>query len=222
MSTDPEAQLELLAGLIAGAPLNLVSRRDRADVRTLHVDEAVAVGRALDVRIGDRWLDLGTGGGLPGLALAICFPRAQWTLLDATAKKIAAVERFATVLELANVVTDCGRAEERARAGDLREAFDGVVTRALAALPVAAELARGFLRPGGLFAAVKGPRHREELAAVRPALPSLRFAAPETRRIGGTARPTWLVTMRAEGSAPHGVPRATGLPRSQPLGGASS
>lgn len=222
MTTHDEARLSLLGRLIADAPLNLVSRGDRGDVRGIHIDEALAVARRLPMKAGSRWVDLGTGGGLPGLVLALVFPDVRWTLLDATAKKIAAVEGFARALELDNVEAVHGRAEDLARRKTMRGSFDGVVTRALAALPVAAELARSFLVDGGVFAAVKGPRHEEEMTSAHSVLHALRFRPPVAERVPDTVRPTWLVTMRAVGDPPDGVPRPNGVPQSQPIGGRTS
>ena len=217
-----EERLTRLSELIAQAPLNLVSRRDRNDVRALHVDEAVAVAAQLAAEDGSRWLDLGTGGGLPGLVLAVLRPSVHWVLVDATAKKVAAVRGFADALALENVDVLCGRAEELARQRGLRASFDGVVMRAVASLAVSAELARGFLTDGGAFVAVKGPRYVEDAAGIDQLLPRLRLEPPTAEEVPNTVRATWLVTMRARGQVPEDIPRANGLPQSEPLGGARS
>ncbi len=99
-----------MADLLARSPLNLVSVRDRARLRELHLTEALAVGRALQPGVGETWLDLGTGGGLPGLVLAIAYPATHWVLIDATTKKVAAVAEIASRLGLPNVTTRSGRA----------------------------------------------------------------------------------------------------------------
>lgn len=217
MGAAEAARLDRLAELIAGSPHNLVARADRAVVRSTHIEEGVALAGLLDAEPASRWLDLGTGGGLPGLVLAVVRPEVRWTLLDATRKKVAAVAAFAAELGLDNVHVVAGRAETMAREEHFRGAFDGVVTRALAPLAVAAELARGFLRPGGLLAVVKGPAWRAEVAAAGHALRLLRLDAPAAADIGDAARPAWLVTMRALGEAPRAYPRRDGVPRSRPL-----
>lgn len=207
-----------LADLIASAPHNLVSRRERATVRDVHVPECLAVGQLLDPAPGDRWMDLGTGGGLPGLVLAVAWPEVEWTLIDATAKKVELVRGFARTLGLHNVRALAGRAEVLARREALRGCYDGVVSRALARLVVAAELSRGFVRPGATVAAVKGPRWREELDQARPVLADLRLRYVSTTPLPTAARATCLVTMRADGPPPAAFPRRDGVPRSQPLG----
>jgi 16S rRNA (guanine527-N7)-methyltransferase len=216
--TEQDAQLAALARLIAESPHNLVSRADRDRIAAHHIPESMAVLEQLSVRPGQRWMDLGTGGGLPGLVLAVCRPDVHWTLMDATRKKVAAVAHFADSLGLSNVATATGRAEVLARDAAYRGAFDGVVARALAPLPVLVELARGFLRDDGILAAVKGPSWQDELAAARPALAPLSLEYLGATHVDSTARPTWVVRMRAVGPPPESWPRGDGVPRREPLG----
>jgi 16S rRNA (guanine527-N7)-methyltransferase len=215
---DPAA-LDQLAELIAGSPHNLVGARDRAVVRARHVDEALALAPLLAPVDGARWMDLGTGGGLPGLVLAMAFPSVQWVLLDATRKKLSEVRRFADALGLGNVETAWGRAEELARVPEHRGRYDGVVCRALGQLVVVMELARGFLRDGGELAAVKGPAVAEELPRARKARKGLAFGVIHSKSIADPGRATLLVTMRAQGPPPIRIPRRVGQPAATPLGG---
>lgn len=209
------AALVRLAELIAASPHNLVSARERSTVLERHVLESAAVADVLSP--SGRWMDLGTGAGLPGLVLAWRHPQVGWTLVDATAKKVAAVRAFAAELELPNVDALQARAETLAWDVDHRAAYDGVVARAVAPLPTLVELARGFLRPNGTLVAIKGPGWREELQIAESALRSLRFSHVHSTRVESDARETWLVTMRAEGRPPAGYPRREGLPKSDPL-----
>lgn len=212
------ARLDRLAALIAGAPLNLVSRRDRLRVRETHVEESLRVGEVLAPDAGSRWLDLGTGGGLPGLVLAVRFPAVSWVLLDSMRKKVEAVAAFAHELELPNVMVVRGRAEEAAREEDHREAYDGVVSRAVASLPTVLELSRGFLRSGGVIAAVRGPDADAEVASARRAVHVLRLRDVHSQAIDHAVRPTVLVTMRADGRPPRPYPREVGVPAAAPIG----
>lgn len=219
LPAEQEAQLDLLARRIAESPHNLVARGERPAVRERHVAECVALAPALQLRAGQSWIDVGTGGGLPGLVLAVLTPEVRWTLLDATRKKIEAVRAFADELGLDNVSPVAGRAESVAHDPAYRERFDGAISRALAPLPTVLELCRGFVRAGGAVAAVKGPRWEEELAASQAAAEALNLAFLHSRGIGSAARPTWLVTMRALDPTPAAYPRREGRPRSHPLGG---
>ncbi|MDP8971126.1 MAG: class I SAM-dependent methyltransferase [Actinomycetota bacterium] len=178
----------------------------------------MAIEPLLGARPGSRWLDLGTGGGLPGLALAVIRPDVTWTLVDATAKKIESVRAFAAELGLENVTALAGRAETLAHRPELRGRYGGVVSRAVAPLGVLAELARGFLVDQGVLLAVKGPRWSAELRDARAALEILGFVEPQAVEVPTTERPTWLVTMRAQGPVPPGFPRRDGVPRAKPLG----
>lgn len=195
--------LDQLTALIANAPINLVSRRDRAHVRSRHVDECVAVANVLRIRPGARWMDLGTGGGLPGLVLAAAFPEVSWTLLDARRKKLGQVQHFVAALGLANVEVLHGRAEQLANDLALRGGFDGVISRAVGSLEDTVGLARGFLRPGGEVIAIRGRSVHEEVASAWSTLPGLGLSIEAVEQISGTIRSTWLVRLRGR-SGPHG------------------
>ena len=226
------ALLDRLATLIATSPHNLVSRGERERIASVHLPECLAVARALPLAAGQRWMDLGTGGGLPGLVCAIVHPQVHWVLVDATAKKARAVAAFAEELGLERVHVVAARAEVLARDPDHREGYDGVVARAVAGLPALAELARGFLRHDRPLIAIKGSGWREEVEAAGGALRQLRYARPEVTELlaapegtdssdvpGSAARPVVLVSIRAVGSAPPRYPRPDGVPQSRPLGG---
>ncbi len=207
--------LTRLAALIATSPHNLVSAGERAAVLERHVLEGLSVANQLTPT--GRWMDLGTGAGLPGLVLAWRHRDVAWTLVDATAKKVAAVQAFAGELALANVTAVQARAEALAWEREHRGAYNGVVARALAPMVTLVELARGFVAAGGTLVAVKGPRWREELEEARGALRTLRFSHVSTERLDSAGRETWLVTMRAAGPPPPGYPRRDGVPKADPL-----
>ena len=210
-----EAGLERLAALIASSPHNLVAAGERAEVYDRHVRECDALSASLSP--SGRWMDLGTGGGLPGLVLALRHPSTHWVLVDATRKKADAVAEFARDLGLVNVTVLHGRAETLARDAAHRGAYDGVVSRAVAPLATLAELCRGFLRNEATMVAVKGPRWREELRAAGGALATLRLGDVHTAELADVARPTWVVTMRADGPPPADFPRRDGIPKQDPL-----
>lgn len=219
LSPGQASALDRLATHLATSPHNLVARGERATVRERHIAECVRLVPLLRPQPGAAWLDVGTGGGLPGLVLAILIPAVHWTLLDATRKKIGSVRAIAAELELDNVTTVAGRAEALAHEAAFRERFDGVVSRAVAELATLAELCRGFVRPGGTVAAVKGPRWAEEVERAQAALDTLGLEVVHTAVIASPDRPSWLVTMQAMGPVPPAYPRREGRPRSHPLGG---
>lgn len=129
--------------------LNLTAIREPAAARVLLVAESLAVLPRLDARGPGRLADLGTGGGIPGLPIAIARPALRLTLIDATRKKLAAIERMCADLALSNVRTCWGRAERLAHEKVWRERFDAVVARAVGKLPQTLAWLSGLLRPAG-------------------------------------------------------------------------
>ena len=159
MDAELHDRLERFAALIAGSPHNLVSRAARAELTSRHIPEAVSFAGSLPGP--GRLLDLGSGGGLPGMVIAAVRPDLEVHLLDATAKKVAFLEDAATALGL-TVTVHHGRAEDLGRTG-LRGRFDVVTARAVAPLDRLVALAAPFLTTGGTLHALKGDRWRQEL-----------------------------------------------------------
>lgn len=139
------ARLERLVALLAewNARLNLVSRADAVHLVERHVLHSLLITQVLSFAPGTRVIDVGTGGGFPGLPLACCFPQVEFTLLDSTAKKITAVGEMAQALGLGNVRTVWARAESLH--AELGGSFDFVTGRAVAVLPSFWPLVRPFL-----------------------------------------------------------------------------
>lgn len=159
-------RLERLAAAIRASPHNLVSARAREELLTRHIPECAAFAELLPP--AGRVLDIGSGGGLPGLALAICRPGLRIELLEATRKKVDFLQETAGLLGL-EVVVHHGRAEDLAES-PLRETFDVVTARAVAPLARLVPLAAPFLAPGGRLYAIKGARWAEEVTAAEEAM----------------------------------------------------
>ena len=94
------------------AKINLISRKDTERLETKHLAHCLTITRFLRLMPKARLLDVGTGGGLPGIPLAICYPQARFTLLDSIAKKVMVVEDMVNKLDLENVEVRRGRVEE--------------------------------------------------------------------------------------------------------------
>ena len=160
-------------------------------------------------------LDVGSGGGLPGIPLAIAMPSLSVTLLEATGKKVRFLEAVVAALGLANVQVVQARAEDAGRDRERhRERFDIVVSRAVGALATLVELTVPFARVGGTVLAVKGERAEDEVAEAKQALYALHAHALEPIR---TATST-IVPVRKMRITPKIYPRRPGEPKRVPLG----
>jgi 16S rRNA (guanine527-N7)-methyltransferase len=142
--------LERYVGLLLdwNGKINLVSRRDQENVWFAHMLHSVSPWFFVELAPGLRILDLGTGGGLPGIPLAILRPDLRLTLLDSIRKKTDAVRQMAGALGLANVEVVVGRAEDVGREGAHRHTYDVVVARAVARLSNLTKWSRPFLKQG--------------------------------------------------------------------------
>ncbi|MEM8509508.1 MAG: 16S rRNA (guanine(527)-N(7))-methyltransferase RsmG [Bacteroidota bacterium] len=120
--------------------INVVSRRDIEELYIRHVLHSLGIAKIQRFNEGAEILDVGTGGGFPGIPLAILFPQTHFTLVDAIGKKIKVVDAVVQHLELDNVITHHSRVEE------LSGQFDFIVSRAVAAMPTFVHWTRGKIK----------------------------------------------------------------------------
>jgi 16S rRNA (guanine527-N7)-methyltransferase len=111
------------------AQINVISRKDFSEFYERHVLHSLAIAKLIRFKPGTMVLDVGTGGGFPGIPLAIMFPKVKFHLVDSIGKKIKVVNEVTNSLELLNVKTEQIRAEQ------LKENYDFVVSRAVTRLP---------------------------------------------------------------------------------------
>jgi 16S rRNA (guanine527-N7)-methyltransferase len=157
-------------------------------------------------------VDVGSGGGLPALPLALALPERSFTLLEATGKKAQFLQTASQALGLANVQVVNDRAESFGQ-GAGRARFDAVTARALSRMPVLLELTLPLLRPGGVCLALKGEQAEAELAEARGALALLNGTLRGLQRTEtGT-----IVTIGKTGPTPAKYPRRPGEPKRAPL-----
>lgn len=165
-------------------------------------------------------MDLGSGGGIPGFILAIALPELQFTLLDATGKKVLFQQEVVDALGLKNVRAVQGRAEELGHDIDWRNAFDLVTARAVTSLSALMELGLPFVSSKGWMVLPKGTDIDEELDIAVRAAGKLggTIVSREVLQDVGSDVETRLVLVRKDQATPASFPRRVGLPAKSPLG----
>ena len=172
-----------------------------------------------------RCIDVGTGGGFPGLAVAIALPQAQLTLVDSVGRKTQAVQGMAAALGLAErVQLRCERVEITGRHGHCRGQFHLAMARAVAAAPVVAEYLVPLLQPGGKALLYRGQWSASDQRELERALQLLKadIESCEQRELPAGRGQRTALMVRATGPCPNGYPRAVGMPGKFPLGQSSS
>jgi 16S rRNA (guanine527-N7)-methyltransferase len=195
LSADPASRLEAYLDLLArwNAAYNLTALRDPAQMRTHHLADCLAVVEPLRRQVGGattaRILDVGSGGGLPGVVLAIAEPAWDVTCVDAVGKKAAFVRQVASELGVPNLRAEHGRIEAMKGVS-----FDVITSRAFASLADFAGLTRHLLRPvGGVWMAMKGKPPQDEIVALPPDIEAFRV---EPLQVPGLNAERCLVWMR--------------------------
>ena len=166
-----------------------------------------------------RVMDVGSGAGLPGLALKIAFPDIQLALVESVAKKTSFMRHVIDTLNLEGVSVYTGRAEELARGNDLRDRFDMVVVRALAKLPLLLEFGLPFCKTDGCLVAFKHGGDGTEQDEAANALSELNgfIERVSSVRLEGLTDDRVVILIRKTGATPKRYPRSVGVPGKRPL-----
>ena len=218
LSPDSSQSFVRLLELFAAEPSAVTSVRDPEEAVEIHVADSLTGLLVPAVMSAHRIADIGSGGGLPGLVLAIARPDAEVTLIESVGGKAAFIERTAQELGLANVEVLPVRAEE----APVDPGFDVVTARALGSLPLVLEYAAPLLVPSGSAVAWKAEKDDDEATAGSAAAPELGLSEPawipvEEGEVRG-ARARHLVVSEKVGPTPERFPRRPGAARKRPLG----
>jgi 16S rRNA (guanine527-N7)-methyltransferase len=212
--------------LNANEAVNLTAVKEPAEAWTRHIlDSLTLMAPLADLPDGSMIIDVGSGGGLPGIPLAICCPQFSFTLLEATGKKAQFLRQVIQHLQISNARVLEARAETAAhdrgtrdhagaRSNGQRESYDAAIARAVGRLATLAELVVPFVKINGRALLIKGKAADEELTEATEALRMLNAV-----HIATLDTPTGrIVALEKRVATPKLYPRADGEPKRSPLG----
>lgn len=153
--------------------MNLTGITEPDEFAIKHIIDSLSCDDPLIFKEGRNLIDVGTGAGFPGIPLAIMHPEVKITLFDSLQKRLRFLEEVITALNLNNVTTLHGRAEDMGQNKLYREQFDIATSRAVARLPILLEWSIPFIKKDGIFLALKGAIYKEECNESTNALKTL-------------------------------------------------
>lgn len=199
--------------------MNLTSITEFNDVMKKHFLDSISIAKYIKLNSDMNVLDIGTGAGFPGLPIKILYPDIKITLLDSLNKRVNFLNEIISSLNLKNVETIHGRAEDYARDPLYREKFDLVVSRAVANLSSLSELCLPFVKVGSKFVSYKSEKADDEIENSKHALDllSARFYSCYNFVLPGTDYERNLVVINKISATPMKYPRKAGTPTKKPL-----
>jgi 16S rRNA (guanine527-N7)-methyltransferase len=199
--------------------LGFLGPREQERLWERHLDDAFGLAAIRRPQPGERWVDLGSGAGLPGLPLAVAHRSTSFTLVDAQRRRLDWVEATAVELRLTNVAVVHARLEDYGHGAD-RESFDVATARALGPLPVVAELGLPLLRVGGHLLIPRGQPAADELEAATIACEQLGGLIDDVvpNPSSPIDRVGFVVIMAKIAATSPRFPRRSGVPARTPLG----
>lgn len=204
--------------LLSRYPASLSSVRDPEAALETHVADSLS-GLAVEaVNESSRTVDIGSGGGFPGIPLAVVLPECDFTLIDSVGRKTEFLNQAVDLLGLENVEVMTTRSEDLA-AGEGKEAFSVALARAVGPLSVLAELASPLLAEGGALVAWKGSRELDEEERLARLVPQLAMELEEVLAVQPFpgSRTRHLYVVRKAGPTPANLPRRPGMAKKRPL-----
>lgn len=199
--------------------MNLTGITEREQVYVKHFYDSLSLSFYVPVDSISSLADIGSGAGFPSIPLKIMFPHLQVTIVDSLNKRIQFLSHLVQALNVTGVTCVHGRAEDLARKQSMRDQYDLVTARAVARLNVLNEFCLPFVKPNGIFAAMKGADTDQEIAEASTSLKELKGKIEGNHRfmlpVEQSAR--HIVMIRKIASTPAKYPRKAGMPLKQPL-----
>ena len=200
--------------------VNLTAITDWEATQSRHFLDSLSAAAALPAEMlqSGSFIDVGSGGGFPGIPMKLAFPGMRGTLLDSTAKKTDFLTHACEALRLKNITVRRGRAETLAHEAGLRESFDIVFARAVADVSALAELTLPFARVGGLVVLHKKADIEDELKRAQGAIETLGGRLGDVLPVALSGLDDRvLVILEKLRPAPERYPRRPGMPAKRPL-----
>ena len=200
--------------------VNLTNITDPAEFRIKHNADSLMCVDFPEFQSAKNIIDVGTGGGFPGIPLAVYAPDKHFTLLDSLNKRLRIIDELAGGLDITNITLVHGRAEDVARNREHREKYDLCVSRAVSNLATLSEYCLPFIKVGGYLLAYKGPGADQEVKDAEKALKTLGGSLVDIRETtmeeyGLDHR---ILVIEKVRNTPKAYPRKAGTPLKEPLG----
>lgn len=201
--------------------MNLTAITEFDEVLLKHFLDSLSICQVYDLSSQKKVIDVGTGAGLPGLVLAIVFDDSEFTLTDSLLKRLKFIDEVVSELNLLNVKTIHGRAEDLGHQKVLRETFDLCVSRAVANLSTLCEYTIPFVKVGGKLISYKSGDVDTELSEAKNAIKILGGESKELFRfsLSDTDILRSFVIIEKIKSTSKNYPRKAGMPSKEPLRG---
>lgn len=199
--------------------INLTAITDDEEIIKKHFIDSIKVFNCDYVKNAKSIIDIGTGGGFPGIPMKIVKEDSKMVLLDSLNKRINFLNEVIDDLSLPNVKTIHGRAEDFAQTAEYRQKFDLAVSRAVANLTVLVEFCLPYVKVGGHFVALKGPAIEEEIKAAEGALKALGGKIEKIIEVdieGSDLKHNLLVVKKIK-DTPKKYPRKAGMVTKNPI-----